>query len=48
MPPPATPTRRVFLESAAMAGLGAFWSGLGQRAEAVDPARAGKARGSAT
>ena len=36
-------TRRAFLDSAAMAGLGAFWSGW-QNAEAGTATRAGKAR----
>ena len=43
MPPPAMPTRRTFLDSAALAGLGAFWSGW-QHAEAGSISRAGKAR----
>jgi Protein of unknown function (DUF1501) len=43
MPPFAVPTRRAFLNSAAMAGLGAFWSGW-QHAEAGTAARVSKAR----
>ena len=43
MPPPAVPTRRAFLHSAAMAGLGAFWSDW-QRAGAATRDPSAKAR----